>query len=319
MKNSLILLQIPLLLSILFLNTGCGSNSSMPNPKIKEGTKPPRSALNSASQVFDSRFARDGSSYYTIKVIAVPDSSSAMRDYMKSVSEGNIDVSLLEQDVHPMMLYRMELIELKGIYTEVVGNDLSEADKLNGISWKGSVTVKTKSERRRDLDLTMAFNRLVDGQEQTPIIWADKQLIWRPSEEASAGLKSYIEESNRSADELSEEEKLARIWSGLLGGDLMKAFLEGYQETEWGDWWTPDGNAYQVSEIEVRDSVPQIVTLESIENVLADQKSLSLFFPTQGGSMGMFGGLLSSAAIGDEESFLVKPNLDALKSNGVIE
>lgn len=298
---------------------GC-NQGALPNTDHSSGPKAPAVALKAAREVFQSRFARKGGSYYTIKVITHPDTSVAMGEYMDSAMKGQIDLSALEKEFHPQLLRTMELIELKGLRTRIEGHELSEADRLNGITWKGTLRVETESERRRDLDLIPAFKDLVNGEPEALVEWTEKELVWRPSEVARSNLAAHLARSRKQSDELSEEERMAAIWA-TAGEFILKSFLEGYASTEWCDWWSPDGNAYQVSEIVVREGKVEISTLESVENVLVDQESVALFVPgsNAGTPGGLFGTLFSAAILETQDSFLLRPNIEALARHDLLQ
>lgn len=301
------------------LTSGCGS-SSLPNSEHIGGPRGPQVAIEAARAIFESRFARKGSNYFTVKVITHPDTTVAMGEYMRSAMDGRIDFDVLERDFHPQLLHSMELIELKGVRTRIEGHELSEADRLNGISWKGRVVVETESERRRDLDLNSALGKLAGGDVEAKIAWTEKPIYWRPSESARANLEAYLEQAENESKAVPHQEILARVW-GMLGEQVLDSFLEGYAQTEWCDWWAPEGSAYQVSEIVVRDGKAQITTMESIENVISDQESVALYMPesSPGNASGLFGSILAAGILETQDSFLLRPDMDALMRFNLLE
>lgn len=294
------------------LISGCGSGS-LPDSEHIGGPRGPQVAIEAARAIFESRFARKGSSYFTVKVITHPDTTVAMGEYMRLAMDGRIDFDVLERDFHPQLLHSMELIELKGVRTRIEGHELTEADRLNGISWRGKVVVETESERRRNLELISSLGTLVGGEDEAKIDWTEKPIFWRPSETARSNLEASFERVKNGTEEVPEEETLARIWA-VLGEQVLDSFFEGYEQTDWCDWWAPEGNAYQVSEIVVRDGKAEVTTLESIENVIADQESVALYMPEskRGNAGGLLGSLLAAGILETQESFLLRPDMDAL-------
>ena len=300
--------------------SSCGSGHSLPEATEKSGPEAPANAIEAAAKVFENRFEKIGDSHYTIRVVCKADMGGKMGDFMKSAKEGNFSMEALESDSgHAPLLIEMELIQLKGLKTAIEGEELTEADKLNDISWKGSFTVTTTAERRRNLDLMSHFKTLARGAENVSLTWVDSPLIWQPSKIAATTLQRLVAqaENGDSPEKENNDLPLMNVFS-VMQNQVVEAVLEAHKPTGWRDWWQPEGSSYQYSEVTIRENQAYVSTIEDKKTVLGGGNELGLFMPDT--SEPMVGGLITMAAAeGDDITFLVNPNRDFLKTSGLLD
>ncbi|MEM7697308.1 MAG: hypothetical protein AAF236_02760 [Verrucomicrobiota bacterium] len=297
--------------AVLFLTflTGCGGGGKVPGLKQTEGKKPPSAARQAYGEVFAQRILPYKGSLYTVIVTTIDDNASVFQESMNSALQGNIDFSHLEQQMKPQSLFNMQLVELKGCFLESTAIELQEADRLNEISWKGNIMLRAKAQRRRSLDLSEAFNQLVGGAEEIPLSWVEHPLSWR----VSPSVRATIDATAQTTD----EQVSALNFFALISNQIADEFAEGMQETEWGDWSTAEEASFQTTYLEVGDKEVYAETMESLEGVIADGTSVGLFLPSGGG--GGLLGMMSAMGVGESNTFLLKPNLEALKEAGLLD
>ena len=300
----------------LTLLTSC-DRLDLPEISESEGPSVPKKAKAAAAEVFAGRFAKVGDSYYTVRVTCLPDLAQDFGKYMGAAMRGEVDFDALEGNDAPPLLFGMELIELKGLRTEVVGDELSQADKLNGITWKGQFKVRAQSERRRQLDLMVGLKAFAGGASEVLPGWTDRPLRWSPSPAAIKNLRSQIAAAN-GEEELSDEERMARNFMNLFSGQFLSAAIESHTAGGWRDWWTPENSSYQTSDVVVRDGDVTVETNEDVDSVLPDGETIGMFMPAAG-SGGLFDGMITAAAAEDEQVFLLSPNVKALKDQGLLD
>lgn len=309
---SMTLSAASVLTGLLASSCGSGDNLSLPELEFAEGAKAPSETNDAARNIFNQRFAKYGDSHYSVRVVCKHDTSmAAMRAIGQQVLNGEVPV--LDTAQFPLHIIRMELIQFRGLKTTVSEDDLSEADKLNGITWRGKYVVNTKVERRRNLDLFESVKMLDKAEDIARIPWTKRELTLGVS--GKSWIQFVREQDSKKAP--NEQEMMVPNIFGALGGQILSDLVDSYTGSEWGDWWEPQGNAYQHCDITLRDKEVICETWEDIDNVLLGESLVTTPNPEAMFEMMGLGGI--ALAEGEEVTFLLKPNLKVLEEAGLIE
>ncbi|MEM7386802.1 MAG: hypothetical protein AAF514_17835 [Verrucomicrobiota bacterium] len=166
------LLRAACLLCLALLIPACKPSASLPAPsKTSDGAKLPGKVSAELDQLFANRFARSNDSHFTVRITCIPDVGSGVSKIMSTIQEGGgIDFENALENQPPLLL-SLELIEVKDLHTEVNAEEISKADKLNGIAWKGRVNIRAEVERRKQLDLISTLESLEPGSLQVRLPW----------------------------------------------------------------------------------------------------------------------------------------------------
>tara|TARA_R110002096_G_scaffold189193_4_gene369566 strand:+ start:4002 stop:4850 length:849 start_codon:yes stop_codon:yes gene_type:complete len=278
-----------------------------------EGKKPPGRLLDAATEVFESRFAKSGGSHYTVIVYAHGDFSSMMTDYMSRITKGDVEGAMesMKSMQHPeaLVLKAMELVELKGLQTETTEYELTKADRLNEISWKGSISVTAEAQRRKDLDLSTVLNQMVENKESTiSIPWTERKLTWVAIGENNLEEAPKAKDNSESVPDLN----LFALMGGAFGGDADEFFAA----TDWNDWTTAEDMSFQRSDATLRDKNALLETIESAQ-VLGGKDTV--FFRVPGEKNVGLDFVTTLANSGNETIFLLKPDLSAIRKAGLLK
>lgn len=282
----------------------------MPELKAADGKDYPKAAVASAEEVFDSRFAKADGKYYTVRVSCATDQSAVMAALsgVLSFDKGSDPLAFAKTMSGDLpqrapLLVSMELIALEDLRTEVTSEDLTKADYLNNITWRGTFNVKAGAERRRTLDLATIYRQLLaakDSETAVTIPWTSPHLGWKLSQEQSASL-AKVEESTKG----SSNNDASGI-AGFLAEEFFKPYAEKLKPTGWGDWWVPKDSSFQFTTVTIRDGKASHTTTEAIEQV-APGKELGVITE------------LFQIPDGGEQVFLLKPDLEALEDADLLK
>lgn len=301
-----------LLIGATALVASCGE--SLPNVSSEDGDRIPSAADAAALEIFDGRFAKLGESYYTVRVSCTPDGMGMMAESVKMFQSGKFDPDSMDEA--PASLVCMELIELRDLTTEVTSGELSEADELNGITWKGVVDVGALAERRRILDLMPTLEAMLENQGATvEIPWIEQRFGWQCLD---GDFLSVI--AAAAGEEIPEERgeiemPMFDMLSGMFEGLRSELLVGG----EWGDWTDAGEASYQYTSISVHRDRVESSTNESVDGTL-EGDTFVYRAPSKSGGFGAIQHLMQAAAAEEEcQVFLVKPDVDALRAAGLID
>jgi hypothetical protein len=265
-------------------------SGGMPLVDRKSRSALPTSVNQAVLKVFDSRFVELGGSYFTIAVHYTP---NVMKELGKIPFLGGSPEAKAPQA--PVVAYA-ELIELKGLRTEVTVETLKASDHLNKVKWKGTLSVRGQVERRRSLRLTDWLRTVVENDPKTPVPWFDQHVTLENLDDQQANQIKPL------GDRFGE---MMKLFTGDLTAELTQ-YLEG---GEWGDWVECGNACYQSSHATLRDDAVTVVTTESPDAAFVAGPEITL--------LALYASnLFQIQALAQSDSsqvFLIKPNLSALR------
>ncbi len=273
-----------------------GAEREMPGVNCGPGAAAMPSAVEEAARLaFESRFVRDGDSHYSVVVSYVPSMAAAF-------SEMGLEAGGDSATAPGALVACMELVEIRGLRTEVEPAVLTDADRLNDVRWKGRVTVRGAVERRRQLDLTHCLAAEPGSGDLIPIPWTGRDL---KIELPVASRKPGLMEAAAMA--------MGNILP-MLGSDSGSALAESLKGSPWRDWVDCGTASYQISDVVLRGREATSVTLESVEDAVKADDKLGLVVADKAATVQL-------AMNGAEELrvFLTRPDLSALKDADCIE
>ena len=280
---------------------------SMPKITATDGKEIPGYAVAEAKRVFDTRFTKVGDSYYTVRVGCGPDGLASLAQEARRRLKENRSAD--EAELFPVLLLRMDLIQLKNLRSEVTTDELSAADRLNKITWRGTFTVKAEAERRRRLDLASLFKRFMqpknDKQAQAQNVpWTESKMSWNLTKNQAQSLLMKEQPDEKTDDSNKIINETLEVFGAL---DEFREKYKAFQQGPFGDWWNPGNAEFQNSTITIRDGKALQSTNMAMENVVPE------------GRFGVLLNILQGGHEDDDWAFLVKPNVYALKDAGLLE
>lgn len=288
---------------------GLGGADGMPGVAKADRKSLPAAVEESAREVFDSRFVKYGDSHFSVRVVCVPNIAGEMS---KIPLFGGTGASRTDA---PMLTY-MELIEIRNLRTEVRSDKLTKSDELNDVKWKGQLMVRGEVERRRQLDLTDWAGKIL-RKEAPPVPWIATNIAF---EKGSFIDKKEMEElmkgkaKDKQIDPLALQQGMGDMMKMFTGLDLSEEAMKWLKGGNWGDWIECEQRSYQTSDIQLRGETARITTLESLELAMEGQPEVTLFALHAGNFF-----QIMSLDDTQEISFLVKPDLKALRKAGLLK
>lgn len=271
-------------------------SGGMPQVEKKSRSVLPASVEKATLEVFESRFVRLGDSHFSIVVHYTP---NVMKELGKMPFLGGSPDAKSPQA--PVVTH-MELVEIKGLRTEVSVETLKPSDHLNDVKWKGTLSVRGEVERRRSLRLTDWLREVVEKEAKTPVPWFEQPVTLENLNDSP---------TNQALPFGDMMGQMMQVFTGDLSGEIGR-FIEG---GEWGDWVECGNACYQSSHATVRGRDVKVVTTESPEAAFVEGPEITLlalyasnFFQIQ-----------SLIKDGAERVFLMKPNLSALRQAKLLE
>lgn len=268
----------------------------MPGVNREAGASAMPSAVEEAARLaFESRFVRDGDSHYSVVVSYLPSMAATF-------SEMGLDPASVSATAPAAQLVCMELVEIRGLRTEVEPAALTDADRLNDVRWKGRVTVRGAVERRRQLDLTSCLAAEPGSGALIPIPWTDRDL------------KIELPVAGRQMGLMDAAAMAMGEFMPMLGTDSGKALAESLEGGPWRDWVDCGTASYQISDVVLRGRAANSVTMESVEDAVKADGKLGLAAADKAETIRV-------AMNGTEEIrvFLTRPDLGALEDADFIE
>jgi hypothetical protein len=270
---------------------GCGRGEvSLPAVEltVPEGVAKtiPAEARRAAEAALNDRFAVDGESWYTARLTSCPDGAEALAQAMRLMAKGDFSEEHLE-DVSRVIL-ALSLTEMRKVRTDVRVHELSEADKLNGISWRGTFDLYGGVSKFRALDLATT---LKDGAGR------EVTLPWLTEPRTVA-----IPASTNSTQSTTIE--AAGLVGTLFNGDLMK---EGWTGSGWSDWEDTSDTIVVRVDVTIRNGGAHTATWPDAPAARGIRK----FIAPRGGLFGM-------AGMDETEVTLCHPDLKSLKGEDLL-
>lgn len=278
----------------------------MPGLSKPDRKEMPAAVGDAAREVFDTRFAEYRGSHYTIVV-------HCAGNVMPHLSNMPLFGGNGESRTKAPMLVCMELVEIQNLHTKVEPAELTKADELNDIRWKGRVMVGGEVERRRQLDLAPWVRAILDGNESLPLPWVAEPIHFEKGS-FTAGLTQDRERGDRQPDALDFQEAMGGMMNALFGTDATGEFAKLLKGGPWGDWVECGKASYQNSEVQLRGKTTRITTIESMETAMDGKPEVTLLALHANNLFQM-----KSVADGNEFVFLVKPDIRALKKAGLLK
>jgi len=267
-----------------------GSSGGMPLVDKKSRSALPIAVNQAVHKVFESRFVELGDSHFTIAVHYTP---NVMKALGKIPLLGGSPETKGPQA--PVVAYA-ELIELKGLRTEVTVETLKTSDHLNKVKWKGTLSVRGQVERRRALRLTDWLRTVIENDPRTPVPWFDQQVTLEILDDQQANQVKPL------GDMFGEMMK-------LFTGDLTSELTQYIEGSEWGDWVECGNACYQSSHATLRDNAVTVLTTESPDAAFVAGPEITLL-ALYASNMFQIQALAQSDS---SKVFLIKPNLSALR------
>ncbi len=234
------------------------------------------------------RFAVEDDTWRTARLNAYPDGGEVLGKAMAGVFGGGDLSDDALADV-TRCIGGLELIELRKPQTTIYVDKLSEADRLNGITWRGTFDVRAAVTRARTLDLA---GILSNRQGAVVIPWlAEPRTVLLPKV------------TNAAAAASASTQNLG-LFGALFTGELLRSGLTG---GEWGDWQdTPDDIVFRA-----------VVTLSKRGDTVATWPDTEKTRAVTQYALPR-GGLFSMAGADAQESVLCRPDLRALKKGDLL-
>lgn len=300
---------------LLFGWWGCGSSNGLPKVASVEGEKPPSEVSDAVGELFEARFAKKGGNHFAIVAACRDDSAGLFSNLMAGSQTGKMpSISEMMGENLPPMLMRLHLIELRDLYTTVVAEPLSEADKLNDVQWKGAFEVSAKVERRRLLDLSPGLKAAFKDPNTNSIGWTLDAVKWSKATLASDDKKAKTE-----TPKSNEDEETFHMFSFMeeIQDETWQAVLADYRGGDWGDWSDVEGGVYQRSYAVLRDGKITLNNEWEPEDVLPDGEHVNGFRMLQG----FFGAMNADTwnESSNDHYFFMEPDMKALKKAGLFD
>lgn len=288
---------------------GIGGADGMPGVAKSARKDLPAPVEEAAREVFDGRFVKHGDSYYSIRVVCVP---NVVGELAKIPLWGGNGVSRTKAP----MLTHMELIEIKNLRTEIRSDKLTKSDQLNDVKWKGQLMVKGEVERRRQLDLTGWAEQII-RKEAPPMPWVGTHIAFEKEsfidkKEMEAMMNGKAKDED--IDSLAIQQAMGGMMKMFTGLDFSDEAMKELKGRNWSDWFECDKRSYQVSDIQLRGKEARITTLESLELAFEGTPEVTLFALHAGNFF-----QLISLGEAQEISFLVKPDIKALSKADLLK
>lgn len=234
------------------------------------------------------RFAVDDDSWRTVKLQSYPDGGEMFGKVMAGMF-GNGDLSDEAMADVTRCIGGLELIELRNLQTSVAVGQLSEADRLNGITWRGTFDLRAAVTRTRTLDLA---GFLSNRQGAVSIPWlADPRTVLLPVL------------TNAAASASAPTQNLG-LFGAMFSGELARAGLAG---SGWGDWQDTPGDIVFRAVVTLSKRGDRVATWPDTEQT----RTITRYVPPRGG-------LFSMAGAEDPEVALCRPDLRALKKGDLL-
>ncbi len=279
------------------------NESSLPNVEVAGDQGVPDEVLREVSAVFDQRFVEIDGSYYTVAASGIEDRMSAMGEAMSAVMQQDFEaMQEVSERRHPTILYKMELVEMKGLKTRVTPAELTEADRLNGVEWRGKVEVIAETERWRTLDLKRPFDEMVGGEGlKVRLPWVAREVEWQLVATGSAIAAQ--------GDGQAAENPMVRALQAP-SDMLMKDLVSEMSPTGWADWIEDEGS-FLTADVVLREGETTISINYSPEAMLSGDR---VYFRILGG------GMMEMAAFSDFDELMMflAPEPAYLETSGVL-
>ena len=302
--------------SIALMNS-CGSDEILlPSISKESSDDVPDEVLEKAQEVFNSRFAQVDDDYFQV-YIKYADNIPAT--YKKSMEEagvgqyGNVlNETLLkgiDNNLDPHLI-SASLFQLKDLTTTITANELTDADKLNNITWKGEVKVIANNMRSKKLDLMEQIRSLKTSSDTIDINYTSPKI--------TLGVcgKSWVEHFNAEQEQKksSNDDPLAMMDNvfGVLTNQIFEQLIPGLQGSDWSEWRESKEYTFQKCNIIVENGEVICQSEEDFSNFSNEKKSFSTL-PILTGM-----GAMMYENLGDRY-VATKPNIEFLQEHNILK
>ncbi len=273
--------------------SGCGDAAvALPRVEVKApkglSDDVPAAARELVEAALTQRFAVDDETWRTVKLSAFPDGGEMFGKVMAGMfGSGELSDEALADVTR--CISGLELIELRNLQTAVAVGQLSEADRLNGITWRGTFDLRAAVTRTRTLDLA---GFLSNRQGAVSIPWlAPPRTVLLPVV------------TNTAASTSTPTQHLG-LFGAMFSGDLARAGLAG---SGWGDWRDTPGDLVFRAVVTLSKRGDRVATWPDTD----ETRTVTQYVLPRGG-------LFSMAGAEDQDVVLCPPDLRALKKGDLL-